>query len=164
MLGGDHDREAESDGEVGGTGVRSGLGLAGVLRQIRCQLARANREYHLATPSPQGKSSDRGPSQGDPVKGMSSKAKNVASRRLPVASVTSLTLVPMRPRRQVALTDYMYSDLMLPGPQGSLCHRPLVFYEKDNSRKIDTHRPIPSHFGLPQGCSCNNGRKGPSDP
>jgi hypothetical protein len=93
MLSGE--RDTESDDEVNGTGV------AGVLRRIRW----ANREYNViyqqATPSPQpqGKLRDRSPSQGDPAKGTSSKTK----KQPPAASMTSLTLVLMCPRRRVVL-------------------------------------------------------------
>ena len=76
MLSGE--RVVESDDEGDGTGV------AGFLRRIRS----ANREYHQATPSPQGKLSDRNPKQGDPVKGMRGKA-NVASRHLHAQFETS---------------------------------------------------------------------------
>jgi hypothetical protein len=67
----DDDRGTESDDEVKGSGV------ARIMRRIRS----AKREYRNTTPSPKGKLGNRSPSQGDPVKGMSSKA-NVASRRL----------------------------------------------------------------------------------
>jgi hypothetical protein len=82
MLSGE--RDTESDNEVNGTGVQCHVQchdiVAGVLRRIRW----ASREYmyQQATPSPQGKLRDRSPSQGDPAKGMSSKTKNAASRRL----------------------------------------------------------------------------------
>jgi hypothetical protein len=76
MLG--DDRGTESDDEVKGSGV------ARFMRRIRS----AEREYRQATPSPQGKLGNRNPKQGDPVKGMSSKA-NVASRHLHAQFETS---------------------------------------------------------------------------
>ena len=129
----DDDRGTESDDEVKGSGV------ARFMRRIRS----AKREYRQATPSPQGKLGNRTPKQGDPVKGMSSKA-NVASRHLHAQFETS-TDAPSEASGSSDLMQALRGHFVTaPSPSD---------YEKDTSKKTDTHRPIQSHSGLPQRCS-----------